>query len=138
MAAVHFRVDIAKFLLGLDNENPLFSEEEKSHALFWTATKQDVSATFDSQLRIVKLLIAQGANPHHRAKHGAPPNLTAAEFVSRIREKNAWRRGDSRGPGYRDLGKLYYAHRSTLIEILEKAEADHRPSTQELKERKKR
>jgi hypothetical protein len=126
-AAVNLRYEVAVYLLGDNKARNVFTEEDKSFVLFWVAIKQDTRIyNFNSHLRMVKLLLTHGANPHYRAENSYPANMTASEHVKRRRKKDD-SRFDSRGPFYQEHGKKWYEHRSAIIDMLEKAEVEYGP-----------
>ena len=115
VAAVKLHIEVAEYLLGLDRQG-LFTETDKSSALFVVATKQDTRREdFGSQIRTLKLLLGHGANPHYRTPGPYEKGMTASELV-RLKRKKYPRRSEG-----------WVEHRTEIIDLLEKAEVEFGP-----------
>jgi ankyrin repeat protein len=125
VAGYNDRLEILKYLLALDKERNLFTEEDKSAAMFRVATKKNTRFEhFDTNIKMLEMFFEHGANPNYIATSGEGKNKTTVELMRKLRSQNSARIGANRyGPSSLEYEKRWLKHRDTIIELLEKEQA---------------
>jgi ankyrin repeat protein len=119
MAAVGAdQLDMVRYLIALDADPRVFSEEDVSTAFFHAATKLNTEQNnFDQNLQIIAALLRHGADRNHRPSSGPIQNQTVLEFLEQRRVEAVERIRLNRY-GNQAYDKAWLEHRDAIATVI--------------------